>query len=712
MERREARQVSTDGGPPGRRRWGMTLALLCAVSAAPLGASFACSAGAATTQATSSENSGGGSTGVTNPSSGGGGEGGGFFTTGTGMTASPLKVSPELPTLKLEVPLAGPAPTVQFSCLDISTNQPYPGASWVLDSPTLGTIDATGLFTANGAAAGDVKVTCKSGSWQAFTSLKITVHALENSGGLPPDQITLLQGSGGQTDAGWQMLYPYDLTVFPRGILAPEVHLTSGNSPGDVYYMHIVSDYEYEGFFKVSAANTQIQMSQAAWDGLTNSAKGKKVEVQVSKLSNNQKFGPISRQWTLADGKLHGTIYYNTYNSPLANQNGAMLRIKGASTGPEVLLGNCTVCHSISADGSTAAAANHSGAGGTFDLTGGNVNPPNLWQDTELAAFAALYPKNGEVLVINGAPGGSYPPNTPGTSATWYSSLRTKAGAVIPNSGIESYYAMSPVFSHDGSMLAFNDRSPVWANNTWPGVLAVMSYDAVAQKFSNYQALTTPPSGRQVSWPAFTPDGKYIIYQEGVGEDLATWQNNTGKLYAVELATKQVVPLKTLNGDGYMPQGARDEDKNYEPTSAPIASGGYFWVMFTSRRTYGNKLTGGPDTTKRLWVSAVDINATGGVDFSHPAFYISGQELTSGNSRGFWALDPCKQDGGSCESGDECCNGFCNPVVASDPQAYTCGPPSSGGCSHEFEPCKTSADCCTDQQLSCIGGKCTTLPPQ
>lgn len=708
MERREARQGSTDGSPPGRRRWGMTLALLCAVSTAPLGASFACSAGNSTTQGTSGT---GGSSGTTDPS-GTGGEGGGLFTTSTGIS-SPLKVTPELPTLKLELPLVGAAPTVQFTCLDITTNMPYPGATWVLDAPKLGAIDAAGIFTPNGSAAGDVQVTCKAGSWQASTILKITAHAVENSGNLTPDQITVLQGSAGQTDASWQMLYPYDLTVFPRGILAPEVHLTPGASPGDVYYMHIVSDYEYEGFFSASANNTQLQMSQQAWDALTNSAKGKKVDVQISKLSNNQKFGPITRSWTLADGKLHGTIYYNTYNSPLAQENGAMLRIKGASTGPEVLLGNCTVCHSISADGSTAAAANHGGLGGTFDLTGGNVNPPNIWNTEELAAFAALYPKNGDVLVVNGAPGGSWPPNTPGTSQTWFSDLRTKSGTLIPNSGIEGYYAMSPIFSHDGTMLAFNDRSAVPVGSSYPGVLAVMNYDAVTQKFSNYQALATPAPGRQLSWPAFTPDGKYIIYQDGVGEDLATWQNNTGKLYAVNVATKQVTPLNGLNGDGYMPQGARDEDKNYEPTSAPIASGGYFWVMFTSRRTYGNKLLGGPDTTKRLWVSAVDLNAPGGADFSHPAFYIAGQELNSGNSRGFWALDPCKGDGGSCESGDECCNGYCNPVNNSNPQAYTCGPPTTGACSKEFEPCQAASDCCTDTKpLSCIGGKCTTLPPQ
>ena len=710
MERRDARQGSTTGGPPAPRRWGMTLALLCAVSAGPLGASFACSAPSPNNQFTTATGTGGAPSTVATGTSGTG-EGGGLFSTGTG-TASPLKVMPNLPIMKVEVPLVSPAQTVQFSCVDTVTNLPVPGAAWTLDLPALGSIDVAGLFTPNGSASGDVEVTCKSGSWQATTTLKVTIHASDNFGGLTPAQITTLQGPPGQPDASWQMLYPYDQTVFPRGILAPEVHLTSGANPGDAYYMHIVlSDYEYEGFFSVSSNNTQLQMSQQAWDALTNSAKGKKVDVQVSKLSNNQKYGPIFRQWTLANGKLHGTIYYNTYNSPLAQQNGAMLRIKGTSSTPEVLLGNCTVCHSISADGSTAAAANHGGVGGTFDLTGGQLNPPNIWNETELAAFSALYPKNGEVLVVNGAPGGSWPPNTPGTNATWYSDLRTKAGTLIPNSGIEGYYAMTPSFSHDGSLLAFNDRSAQQSGGFFPGLLAVMSYDSVAQKFSNYQALATASPGRQLSWPAFTPDGKYVIYQDGVGEDLATWQNNTGKIFAVNVATKQVTFLGGLNGDGYMPQGARDENKNYEPTSAPIASGGYFWVMFTSRRTYGNKLLGAEGETKRLWVSAVDLNAPGGIDFSHPAFYISGQELTSGNSRGFWALDPCKQDGGSCESGDECCNGYCNPVTPSDPQAYVCGPPT-GTCSHEFEPCVTTADCCTGEALTCIGGKCTTLPPQ
>jgi hypothetical protein len=359
----------------------------------------------------------------------------------------------------------------------------------------------------------------------------------------------------------------------------------------------------------------------------------------------------------------------------------------------------------VSADGSTAAAANHSGPGGTFDLSSGQVNPPIVWQDSEKAAFAALFPKQGSVLVVNGAPGMFFPPNTPGTIGPWTSELRSKTGTIIPNSGIEAYYAQSPVFSHDGTKLAFTDREAASPN---PSVLAMLDYDEVAQKFSNYQVLAIPPPGRHLSWPAFTPDGKYVLYQDGVGEDLATWDSNTGRIFAIDVATKEIIYLSRLNADGYAPAGARDLNKNYEPTIAPVASGGYFWIMFTSRRTYGNKLTGSEDATKRLWVSAYSVNAPPGTDASHPAFYIAGQELSSGNSRGFWALDPCKPDGESCETGDECCNGYCNPT--GDPPEFRCGPPD-GECSDEFEACMSSADCCENRELECINHKCVKVPP-
>jgi hypothetical protein len=156
-----------------------------------------------------------------------------------------------------------------------------------------------------------------------------------------------------------------------------------------------------------------------------------------------------------------------------------------------------------------------------------------------------------------------------------------------------------------------------------------------------------------------------------------------------------------------------DVQRDFEPTVLPLAVGGYYWVVFTSRRQYGNTIntveTGnyGDTTRKKLWVAAIDLNYTAGKDGSHPAFYLPGQEDVAGNMRGFWALPPCQQDGTSCTEGDECCNGFCRQVNGSDGgQVLTCVPPPSG-CAHEYEKCVQDADCCGAQMgFRCINGYC------
>ncbi|HEX4513706.1 MAG TPA: hypothetical protein VH054_09225, partial [Polyangiaceae bacterium] len=153
---------------------------------------------------------------------------------------------------------------------------------------------------------------------------------------------------------------------------------------------------------------------------------------------------------------------------------------------------------------------------------------------------------------------------------------------------------------------------------------------------------------------------------------------------------------------------------NYEPTMNPIASGGYYWVVFTSRRMYGNVATGDPwsgytgaPIPKKLWVAAIDINPTPGKDPSHPAFYLPGQEINAGNSRGFWVVDPCKANGNSCVTGDECCNGFCRQ---GDGGGLVCSN-NPGGCSQQYESCTTDADCCGAGALTCVNGHCAQKNP-
>src|SRR5262249_22938450 len=138
--------------------------------------------------------------------------------------------------------------------------------------------------------------------------------------------------------------------------------------------------------------------------------------------------------------------------------------------------------------------------------------------------------------------------------------------------------------------------------------------------------------------------------------------------------------------DGYpFAAGTRDLGLNFEPSFAPVAAGGYFWVVFTSRRTYGNVLTGDSTMVKQLWVSAIDEKPQPGKDPSHPAFHLTGQAPNLA-MRGFWSLPPCKADGQKCDSGTDCCGGYCDSSGVCTSM--------SGGCSQLGDKCEDTSDCC------------------
>ena len=152
------------------------------------------------------------------------------------------------------------------------------------------------------------------------------------------------------------------------------------------------------------------------------------------------------------------------------------------------------------------------------------------------------------------------------------------------------------------------------------------------------------------------------------------------------------------SGKTYLPFGSDDVHHHYYPTVSPVAAGGYFWIFFDSLRHYGNQ-----GLQRQLWGAAIDFSPSGTytTDASHPAFYVTGQEIGTGNHRAFTALDPCKADGSDCTSGVDCCTGLCTNGKCG-------GPPR---CSNVDEACGPGHSCC-DSTVSCIAGYCTIPPPK
>jgi hypothetical protein len=567
-------------------------------------------------------------------------------------------------------------------------------------------------------------------------------------------------------------IYPYEGTVWPRGLPAPllQWRWTPGDADAIKIELFTVSgSFSWQGSFGRPAilATTggkfvRHPIPQDVWEMATQSiaaptmAGPDKLSVRLTVSRGATASGPITQSWIIAPARLSGTIYYNTYGTQLAKNHGmavggdgqfgaAVLSIRVGDAGPKLVAGatgtsaQCRTCHSVAANGARLVTqhGDTTYVSSAYDLTPTGASETAM---TNGAIFPAVSPDGTKALSPAGAllplPGGGTPITSSGLT-----SVSTSLG--------------TPTFSADGKWIAFNPMAgPGITNPTQK--LVFMSFDPVTNVFANPITIvddTGQPAERRPGWPAFLPDGKSVVFHHQIAAgidgnaegDMRTRKGAKAEIaWAAASATTQVTLLNQLNGKDaagnvYLPKlpaavslactgdghavGAMDADHgddvhlNYEPTVNPVASGGYVWVVFTSRRMYGSVADIPPFcsdprgvnlitniTPKKLWVAAIDVNSQPGSDTSHPAFYLPGQELLAGNSRGFWVLDPCRPDGSMCSTGDQCCGGYCQPNGPGG--ALVCSNTNPNAmCSMVQEKCTTSADCCNPKNL-CLNGFC------
>jgi hypothetical protein len=718
---------------------------------------------------------------------------------GGGATLS-LRVEPARVAL-----VANGKPISQAFTARLSDGSTPTGVAWSMYDVTLGLVSADGVFTSKGFLSGQARVEAKYGNLRTVAIVDITVNIVEggydpvtNPGGLTPaEQAELQEGGGG--DGALRFLYPYDATVFPRGVEAPLVQLGGPKATAARLFIE-APGYRYEGFYRLppppppelatvppppAALTNHVTLRDEIWKGLTAVPPGEPVRVTATTLVGGQGVGPARQSWSMAPGSLKGIVYYNTYNNTdntMEVGSGAVMKIKPGGKAEVLLqLENCTVCHSVSSQGNRLVTAlgwddvdlendevpNNPIDSGSFELLpDGTTKPKKRVEDGRQYSFGALTPDGS--LFLSNAVLGTGENNGPGNEIRGLNGdLRsrlfvTDTGALVPTPSLDALgvrYALSPTFSHDGTLVAFNRRD-VNEGRT----LSVMSFDGKASPpaFSNLVDLVTRPENSLTpipAWPSFLPDSKALVYHEGTGFDTYVPDSylppngSKANIRLVELASKRVLELRALNGrrpDGsnYLPfdgDETPEADMNFEPTVLPVPVGGYYWVFFTSRRAYGSLIAptnglvpGGeelygweqqPSPRKKLWVAAIDIDYAerlalqpgqpgyvANYDPSHPAFYLPGQGLLAGNMRAFAALEPCRQNGSSCESGAECCGGFCrqNGVDANNEPILACvPPPPPEECSFEDELCTTAADCCGFETgaMLCINGRCAQNRP-
>jgi hypothetical protein len=731
--------------------------------------------------------------------------------------ASGLDVQPSAEQ-DIDVTCGANAPTVPFKATV--------SAGWNVDRAEIGTMSPTGpsttsTFVPSGATGGVVTVMAKASTSSVTRAVFVKLGCQQNGPngdprekGQIPKSVSDLGAGGGVGGVGGEglgpavtdpatlaalgnpsgdgsaqslrFLYPYDATVWPRGMLAPLLmwDWTVGDADAIEIDLHTTSgSFSWSGTFARPSILQQTggkfvhhPIPQDVWDMATNTAgtmihgARDKLVLSVTLASNGKGYGPITETWNVAPARLTGSVYYNAYGTKLtttadlhdAKGNavaGAVLKIRSGDASPSVVTTQCRVCHVVSSRGQMLLAQGNSDWRNynsfTYDLSQTSPSPQSISPDGRFA-WAALT-SDGSLAFTNTAwLSRSNPAVNNDKSELWQmGSTPTKTTWT----GLSSVAAGFPAFAPDDKLMAFVDLSkatPDSSGGVWDvlGPLTVAPFDATTHAFSTPTVLATPAPGQRFGSPTFLPDDSAVVYETHVRDgdpavvcgfqsepSLDTRNGARGEIWWVNVnGAPHPVALAALNGKGYLPLGPNnhggatasdpmdpfdetnwdDTTLAYEPTVLPIAAGGYAWVVFTSRRMYGNELQSVPflswppsyDTTslalgtvKKLWVAAIDLNAPPGSDPSHPAFYLPAQELLAGNSRGFWALDPCRPDGDACTSGDQCCSGGCGSGADG---GLVCAPPV--GCSNVGDQCTTAADCC-DTADSCINGYCSFSEP-
>ena len=651
-----------------------------------------------------------------------GAEGGISF--GSGHTLTGVAVDP--PNAALDVvddKIVTQSFTARALFADGTTEQLGAGVAWSANFPAAGSIDKLGTFTPSAQVGGPVTITASYQSAKGTASVAVKLRYTRNPANAA-SQVQAALAAASQKDSSCTWAYPYDGTVFPRGLAAPTL-MWNGGGASDVYYVHLTSKYFELTEFVTAPPPSRVAADDTTWTKFASSTSGK-ASLVVNRWNGSAATTLAQHTWTIAPASMRGTIYY------WANNLGRVMRIKPGASAPDDFANQAPLndpnkytqssclmtCHTVSADGSTLISGGGT-FGGSYDLkagqpkyyTGGTWGPVSNWQSIQWG-LSAVSPTGKYMMTNSMALGLSAAVGGPSSFASLYD---TATGAKVPNSGLDGALLAMPAWSPEGSLIAYVDAgNPAsWAqgwNIPGPGNLRVIDFDAKANPMaSNARDIVqvgADPSKR-INWPTVSPDGKWAVYTRGASAD--TRYGNSDLYIASTQSANNEARLAAVDGDGYpFAAGSRDLGYNFEPAFAPVASGGYFWVVFTSRRTYGNVLTGAKDGTKQLWVVAIDETPQLGQDASHPAFWLPGEALDSINMRGYWALDPCKQDGQSCGSGTECCGGYCDQGDGGAPVCRS----NNDGCSQNGDHCDTAADCCNASSgVSCINQVCSEPPP-
>ncbi|HEY5952116.1 MAG TPA: hypothetical protein VIV40_41750 [Kofleriaceae bacterium] len=450
--------------------------------------------------------------------------------------------------------------------------------------------------------------------------------------------------------------YPLENAVSPRNMPPIEAQWTAAGS--DLFHISLASTFVAVNIYTTSP---EAQLTDADWENVLASSAGETLVITVEGLAQSApatKFVSAPRTIVIARDIIDKTaIYY------WASSKGNVMEQAFGATTQSVVKGGCTSCHTVNRSGTrigySRCVGNDCGV-----LYAGFLkydNASKTWVETV----------NADNLQIHGsyttfAPNGAGPFHDQNTAAIVSMVNGTlqlfdpDTAQVIP-SNLNAVSTMGPTagrsalmadWSPDGNNVVFasTPNANQWIDLSGSSI-ALMSY-----AFSGGQHVFGTPTfpfanpitlmnGNYTNFffPSFSPDNKLIVMNAA----RSTWRSNPARaagqrLMLADATGAWILDMTEMNG------GFVDLDTTWAHW-APTVGDDYYWVVFSSERDYGHRITAantdpacvanGVSQCKQIWIGAVSKNKLSGtVDPSNPPMWLPGQDMKADNISPYWSV--------------------------------------------------------------------------
>ncbi len=524
---------------------------------------------------------------------------------------------------------------------------------------------AGAAFTSGVDHGGLTQVTASAGQVQGTTGLTLLFkqrYVDPGSMGLPSDPGGKFGGPDTPSLAA-QLVYPNDGVLVPPNLGKLEVHWkpAAGTSLYALGFSNAATDVVvYAGCTNPTNGGCIYLPDQTVWHWIAETNRGA-TPVAVSVRATDGQGGGVGTSNAIhvsfSQDDINGGLYYWTTSGGTG-----IMRFDFASTtqtmavkfiGTQLTGGTCVGCHALSHDGARVVAE----AGGQNDgrlllLDVATSMPMVAFGSTPKSIFESWEPSNARYVGVYADSGAT------DFNLMLFDGMSGAFLGDVGGTGTSANPADHPDWSADGHHIAYvKVGTPGTCQRMWSGAIEMVDTpDGMMWSAPTELVPSTP--GKNHYYPAFSPDGGFLVYDESTcpaGKNTDGSCNGdtdaTATLFAV--ATKagaQPIALAKCNAGG-ITDGNNAALTNSFPRWSPFVfqrtseSGSRLeWVTFSSARNYGlrppppSPSPGGESPVGTLiWMAAVDPDKiANGEDGCYTAFALPFQDITTSNHIAQW----------------------------------------------------------------------------